>query len=378
MTISPARTIAFDILRRVNAEGSYASDLLHNALGARTIAADASLATEITLGVLRWQRLLDCQLDTYLKVPASRLDPEVAVTLRMGLYQLRFLDRVPAHAAVHESVELAKRCGKVSAASLVNAVLRRASRDPRRAVDEFVSKDRKPADRLAIIHSHPTWMVERWLERFGEEHTIALLESNNRPANMACRLNAGVTDAEIQSELRAQNLETAAWQIVGKGLDRSRRKPFAGRCDATRTNFHPGRSFATDSLAARGRAGANGTGCLLGSRRKDDPVGTGGRADGAGIRDRPAHASLAIDENSTASAAAPRTSPLWRWMARGRCPSRENSTASWWMLRARAPARWRAIRRFAGGYGRTIWRSCTANKRGCWVLLWKGWRRAGG
>jgi 16S rRNA (cytosine967-C5)-methyltransferase len=64
MTISPARTIAFDILRRVDVEGSYASDLLHNALTARTITADASLATEITLGVLRWQRLLDCQLDT--------------------------------------------------------------------------------------------------------------------------------------------------------------------------------------------------------------------------------------------------------------------------------------------------------------------------
>jgi len=228
MTISPARTIAFDILWRVGVEGSYASDLLHNALGARTIAADASLATEITLGVLRWQRLLDCQLDTYLKVPASRLDPEVAVTLRMGLYQLRFLDRVPAHAAVHESVELAKRCGKVSAASLVNAVLRRASRNPRRPVEEFLGSDRNPAERLAIIHSHPTWMVERWLGRFGEERTIALLESNNRPANMACRLNAAVTDAEIQAELRAQNLETQpgkllarAWIVRGGSLSQT-------------------------------------------------------------------------------------------------------------------------------------------------------------
>jgi 16S rRNA (cytosine967-C5)-methyltransferase len=135
---------------------------------------------------------------------------------------------VPAHAAVHESVELAKRCGKVSAASLVNAVLRRASRNPRRAVDEFLGSNRSPVERLAIIHSHPTWMVERWIERFGEERTIALLESNNRPANMACRLNGAVTDAEIQSELRGQNLETQpgkllarAWIVRGGSLSQT-------------------------------------------------------------------------------------------------------------------------------------------------------------
>jgi 16S rRNA (cytosine967-C5)-methyltransferase len=228
MTISPSRTIAFDILRRVDMEGSYASDLLHSALTARTMPADASLATEITLGVLRWRRLLDCQLDTYLNVPTVRLDPEVAVTLRIGLYQLRFLDRVPAHAAVDESVELAKRCGKVSAAGLVNAVLRRASRNPRRAVAEFAGSNRKPADLLGIVHSHPTWMVERWIERFGEERTIALLESNNRPAHMACRVNAAVTDAEIQSELRAQKLEVQpgkllarAWIVRGGSLSQT-------------------------------------------------------------------------------------------------------------------------------------------------------------
>ena len=129
MPISPARTIAYEVLRRVEAEGAYASDVLHAELGSRVTPEDAALATEITFGVLRWRRLLDFLLDRQLKKPVARLDLPVALALRMGLYQLRFLERIPPRAAVNESVELVKRARKSSAASLVNAVLRRASAD---------------------------------------------------------------------------------------------------------------------------------------------------------------------------------------------------------------------------------------------------------
>src|ERR1700691_5721552 len=129
MPISPARKIAYDVLRRVEAEGAYASDVLHAELGARVAPADAALATELTMGVLRWRRLLDCLLESSLKKPVDRLDLPVAVALRMGLYQLRFLQRVPSRAAVNESVEIVKWARKTSAAPLVNAVLRRASGD---------------------------------------------------------------------------------------------------------------------------------------------------------------------------------------------------------------------------------------------------------
>ena len=97
------------------------------ALEPRISRADAALSTEITLGVLRWQRLLDFLLGRNLDRLAERLDPEVLIALRLGLYQLRFLERIPAHAAVDESVELVKHARKYSAAGLVNAVLRRAS-----------------------------------------------------------------------------------------------------------------------------------------------------------------------------------------------------------------------------------------------------------
>ncbi|MGC2416243.1 MAG: transcription antitermination factor NusB, partial [Candidatus Acidiferrales bacterium] len=101
MAISPARKIAYDVLRRVEAEGAYASDLLHAELGARVKPADAGLATELTLGVLRQRLLLDFLLELHLEKAVERLDLPVALALRLGAYQLRFLQRIPASAAVN-------------------------------------------------------------------------------------------------------------------------------------------------------------------------------------------------------------------------------------------------------------------------------------
>src|SRR5271154_533887 len=147
MPISAARRIAFDVLRRVEAEGAYASDVLHAELGANVKPADAALATELTMGVLRWRRLLDFLLERQLKKPIARLDLPVAIALRMGLYQLRFLQRIPARAAVNESVELVKSARKSSAATLVNAVLRRAADEARVPAEKFVPPDAPLAER---------------------------------------------------------------------------------------------------------------------------------------------------------------------------------------------------------------------------------------
>jgi 16S rRNA (cytosine967-C5)-methyltransferase len=200
--ISPARKIAFEVLRRVEAEGAYASDLLHTELGAAVKAEDAGLATELVLGVLRWQRQLDFLLERLLKKPVARLDLAVTLALRMGLYQLRFLQRVPARAAVHESVELVKFARKTSAGTLVNAVLRRAANEARQPAAKFVPEDLPLAERLGILHSHPTWMVERWLGRWGEARTVELLEANNRTPRLSCTLHDGTRREEIFGALQ--------------------------------------------------------------------------------------------------------------------------------------------------------------------------------
>src|SRR5580692_1982050 len=204
--ISVARKIAYEVLSRVEAEGAYASDLLHSELGARIKVEDAGLATELVMGVLRWRRLLDFLLDRQLKKPVVKLDLPVALALRIGLYQLRFLERVPARAAVNESVELVKSARKSSAATLVNAVLRRAANDGRVPAAKFLPQDTPGAERLGILYSHPTWLVERWLARLGEQQTIARLEADNRTPRLTCALHDLKQRDEIFAALQRSGL----------------------------------------------------------------------------------------------------------------------------------------------------------------------------
>ena len=153
-----ARSVAFDVLRKVS-EGGYASDLLRAcALDSR----DAGLASEIVFGCLRYQAQLDHLISLSV---AARLDIEVRIALRMGIYQLRYLDRIPRHAAVTESVELVKRSRKRSAAGLVNAVLRKVTRDPVGWPDR------------ATALSMPAWLLEKWDRQFGSEVSQKIAEA---------------------------------------------------------------------------------------------------------------------------------------------------------------------------------------------------------
>jgi 16S rRNA (cytosine967-C5)-methyltransferase len=210
MSISRARTIAFDVLLRVSKQNAYADDVLRAELDKTVKPEDAGLATELSLGVLRWQRLLDFVIDRYLKKAANKADVEVRIALRLGVYQLLFLNRVPARAAVHESVELVKRARKRSAAALVNAVLRKAAKEtfhgnsPAEAVARLFPADLPLAERLGIEYSHPTWIVERWLRIYGEERSRGLLQANNRaPVLSGYLLDPQRLDEATLSLLRA-------------------------------------------------------------------------------------------------------------------------------------------------------------------------------
>jgi 16S rRNA (cytosine967-C5)-methyltransferase len=191
MSISIARKIAFDVLLRVTTQDAYADEALRALLVKTVSVEDAGLATELSLGTLRWQRLLDFLIDGHLTKLSKSLDPEVRIALRLGSYQLHFLTRVPSRAAVHESVELVKLARKRSAAPLVNAVLRKIANESARktspgdTIAALLPSEISLADRLGIQHSHPTWLVERWLRSFGEQRTRSLLEANNRVPPLA-------------------------------------------------------------------------------------------------------------------------------------------------------------------------------------------------
>jgi len=211
MSVSPGRAAAYEALCRVERDAAFATDALDARLDSLEKRADAALATELTMGVLRWQGLLDFLVSRYTKRAAASLDLEVLVALRLGLYQLRFLSRVPAAAAVNESVELVKRARKRSAAGLANAVLRRAAKDARTRgpAEALLPPDSPLAERLGIALSHPTWLVERWLARFGEPATRALLEANNRPARMTAAILVPESETEICAGLTKAGFDWA-------------------------------------------------------------------------------------------------------------------------------------------------------------------------
>jgi 16S rRNA (cytosine967-C5)-methyltransferase len=166
MAVSAARAAAFEILLRVERDESYASELLHSSRLAKLSPSDHGLATELVMGVLRWQSLLDQRLATTSSQRLDRLDPEVLTALRLGLYQLQFLSRVPARAAIFESVELVKGARKRSAAAFVNAILRKAERNSAESTLEAIEHC-ADAGQLAACSAHPEWLVARWVERYG-------------------------------------------------------------------------------------------------------------------------------------------------------------------------------------------------------------------
>lgn len=185
MKISPARTAAFDILLRIEREKSYSSVLLPT-YEDNLAAADRALCHELVLGSLRRQILLDREIDVL--TGNKKLDIEVRVAIRLGLYQLRLLTKVPQYSALNESVNLVQRAKKTSAKSLVNAVLRKASREK----VELTFTDE--IERISVEQSHPRWLIEKWANAIGIQQAEKLAAANNTPPPTAFRIIGEPTD----------------------------------------------------------------------------------------------------------------------------------------------------------------------------------------
>lgn len=221
MKVSPARRAAFEILRRVEAEGAYSSVLLARA-DDDLIPKDRALGHELVLGVLRRQLWLDRTIEHFASRKIDSLDLAVVIALRLGLYQLRFLSRIPASAAINESVNLVKAARVKSASGFVNAVLRRVTRepnyDPAAEVDDATEK-------VAIQSSHPLWLIERWVNQFGFENAAAIAHANNELPSMSFRLTAKA----LQSSLKSPAEIIAELSAAGAGLAESTIAPGAWR-----------------------------------------------------------------------------------------------------------------------------------------------------
>ena len=167
--ISPARSAAFAILDRVATTSAHSDDLLHGPGMSALSQADRNLATTLVLGVLRWQIALDARMQPLLQRPDLALPAPVATALRLGAFQLQHLDRIPAHAALSESVELVRAAGHGHASGMVNAILRKLTRQPA-PQPKLYETTALFAERLA----HPEWLVARWVRTYGRTAAMAI------------------------------------------------------------------------------------------------------------------------------------------------------------------------------------------------------------
>jgi len=217
---SDPREAALRILHAVDTRGTFSDILLDGAHAepARDPGGsdprDRSLLHELVKGTLRWRGWLDHALDARVHIGIDKVQPWVKNVLRMGAYQILFLDRVPAHAAVDESVKLAHKYGHPGTAGLVNSVLRRLAEE-KETVTPPAGDD---PESLAISGSHPLWLTERWCERFGPAATRELLAANNRPARLGLRVNRLRGTRERLIELLAAEGVTALPAAVSPDL----------------------------------------------------------------------------------------------------------------------------------------------------------------
>lgn len=188
-----ARECALQVLIACRKNNAWADAALKSALKTNTLSApDAALCSRIVYGVMQNKLLLDFYIGAYCSQKPDHLQPPLLDILRIGVYQILFLDKVPDRAAVNEAVTLAKSAGRAQASGLVNAVLRKISQNQA----NLPQLPEEAAAQLSIRYSHPAWLVERLLDLLGAEQTEAFLRLNNETAPMTVQVNPLKTTAE--------------------------------------------------------------------------------------------------------------------------------------------------------------------------------------
>ncbi len=228
--IAAARLAAYDVLRAVSEGRANLPAALAGVRSRLPDERDRALAGEIATGTLRWQGALDAVIGAFAKRPAEKLDAEVLAVLRMTAFQLLHLDRIPASAAVNDAVDLTRKAGKTSASGLVNAVLRRISRErthlplPSRppTQPENVAGTFLRAEALAYLSttlSHPEWLAGRWLDRYGLDAAESWTTFNNTPPALTLRANTlRISRDELTEQLAALHVDVEPARFARDGL----------------------------------------------------------------------------------------------------------------------------------------------------------------
>jgi len=220
MKIAPARDAAFQILLKVATTDAHSDDLLRTRRMDTLTLQDRALVTTLVFGALRWQMKLDSRIRPFLSRPDTKLSTVVETSLRLGAFQLLYLDRIPAYAAINDSVELCKQAGDAPASRMVNAVLRKVAKLPREPEPEA-----QTPVQIADVFAHPLWLVDRWSSVYGLATTQAICRFDQQPASISVRLldpNSERDLAEEDIKLESGDFLTAARRVVSGDIIRSR------------------------------------------------------------------------------------------------------------------------------------------------------------
>ena len=215
--VTPARLVAFEILTIVAAGKAHSDELLHGARTQTLSEADRHLATALVMGVLRWQIALDARIRVLLERPGQALPEPVLLALRLGAFQLLHMDRIPAHAALSESVELCRAAGHPHATGMVNAILRKIAAPPAPKQPIFESTAAF-AERLG----HPVWLAERWVSRYGRNATLQICAAGQAEpdagdsADWLFEADPALPQIDPGSRLVAELAAAAMPEVVGR------------------------------------------------------------------------------------------------------------------------------------------------------------------
>ncbi len=215
--VRTAREMAFDILKEAEEKNFYLNLLLNKKLSAYKLSQpERNFLTELTYGVVQRLNTLDWVLSLYLKYPLKKLTPSIRIVLRIGVYQLLYLDRVPASAAVNEAVKMAHRYGHRGVAGLVNAVLRKVNVER----DNLPWPERSKKDQfLSLYYSYPLWMIRRWMANMGEEEVEAFCRTGNTVPPLTVRTNTMILGREeLKNILDDEGVETTNCIYAEEGL----------------------------------------------------------------------------------------------------------------------------------------------------------------
>ncbi len=198
-----AREVALNALYKIEVGEGYSNLTLDKELNKSELSAlDKALVSQVVYGVLTWKLALDEIIKRYSKVRLKKISPWIINILRMGIYQIAFLDKIPESAAVNESVKLAKKYGHDASSKFTNAILRKISKNEYDKLTEYLSRSTYTEEEcMAILTSHPVWMVEKLLKDYDKKFVMELLNANNVKPDITIRANTLMNSREDLEKL---------------------------------------------------------------------------------------------------------------------------------------------------------------------------------